>query len=908
MEKRLAYRIPVVLFLGAALAVFEQQARASVGPVHHYTFNNGTAQDSAGNADGTLKGDAQIVGGSLVLSGNGWMEMPGSVIANTGEVSLATWFASNTMGKTGRYMLACFGGTGSTYLFMTPTWTDGKARAAFAGSVVSSQGRFDDGSVHCMVCTVDATRLTLYIDGVMVGFASLSSGSAISDISQAYAYLGKSVFSSDPLWMGMIHEFAIYDRALSASEIKSNCIPVSGALGPADHPDPGDGEVVTGEVNLSWTPGEGAKTQDLYFGANVGDVNAAGRTNPMGVLVRQAADANDFHLAGPVQPGQTYYWRVDSVGSTGSITKGHVWSFTVGYPFRGLTHVALGSAKLTAGAGDTLIVSNIGSSGQDGVRVLLPEDMAGYDANWADIGDPNTLPEGASLKWTVNGIINGVEQPVTIVRAEKSNEGIVGDVAFPALDAKSVMIDFYYKDERVHSELLGGHTPGVPTRFVRIPLDFHIHVQRCPWRTWTELTWFGRPAGSLVTPGGMMLDHVDRISMEPVNCTGYLDRLTSCSMTVTHVPAITIIDEQTLPGNRPCDCDYYLDSFETYNDFDNKIFDTWKDGRVNGSGSRVGYANAPYSEWVIVHCPKQSMPFFYDNSTGPGYSETQRSVLPEWPLEDANCLSLWFYGDPCNAPAPLYVALEDIGGQRATVFHPDPAATIVSAWRRWTIPLSCFGGLKPSAVNKIIIGVSNLSDPKAGGKGKIYIDDICLIFGGGTASTGGTDCGGGCQCGAAGARITPTVATASSSSDASTGPEKTIDGSGLNALGAHSTAASDMWLSSKTDPGSIWILYEFECVYKLHEMQVWNYNSMLESFLGFGAKDVVIECSIDGSTWTMIGSGQFAQATGEPSYTCNTTAGLGDSPAKYVRLTIKSTWGGLSNQAGLSEVRFFCTP
>ncbi len=907
MDKRLAYLISVVLFLSAALAVSEQQAWASLGPVHHYTFHDGTAGDSAGNAHGTLKGDAQIVGGALVLSGNGWMEMPGSLIAiNTfREVSLATWFTSNTMGKTGRYMLACFGGAGSgtdgKYLFMTPTWTDGKPRAGIGDSGVSAQVKCSENEVHCMVCTVDAVRLNFYIDGVQVGSVILPSGKGIGGISQAYAYLGKSVVSSDPLWKGTIREFAIYDRALSASEIKSNCILVGpGAPGPADDPDPNDGEVVPGDVMLSWTPGQGTKTQDLYFGTSFSDVNTASRTNPTGVLISQALGLNSVYQTGPLRLGQTYYWRVDSVASSGPITKGPVWSFTVGYPFCGLIHVPLGAAQLTAGTGGTLVVSNLGSSGNDGVRVLLPDGVAGFDANWADLGDPAALPANASLEWTVKGIINGLEQTVAVVRGEKSNEGFIGTVEFPALGVKSVVVNYYDKDKLVRSEEIQGSTSLGYFRWGRIPNDFHIHVQRCPWRTWTEITWYS--GGFVVTPGGMTLDRVDRISMEPTSCTAYLDRLTSWSMIATRFLLVTIVDERTLPGNHPCDCDYYLDTFETYNDFDKKIFDTWKDGRVNGTGSTVGNPNPPYVEKTIIHCGKQSMPFFYNNSTGPGYSETQRSVLPEWPLEDANCLSLWFYGDPCNTPSPLYVAWEDIGGQRATVFHPDPAATTVSTWRRWTILMSSFGGLKLSSVNKIIIGVGDATNPKLDGKGKIYIDDICLVC---REDTPGST---GCPCASVGTKITPIKATASSFYDATTGPEKTIDGSGLNALDQHSAAQSDMWLSSQTAPAPIWIQYEFACVYKLHKMSVWNFNSVLEGILGFGAKDVEITYSIDGSTWTTLsGVPIFAQATGQPDYVANTTVDFRGAAAKYVRLMIRSTWGGL-RQAGLSEVRFFCTP
>jgi len=156
--------------------------------------------------------------------------------------------------------------------------------------------------------------------------------------------------------------------------------------------------------------------------------------------------------------------------------------------------------------------------------------------------------------------------------------------------------------------------------------------------------------------------------------------------------------------------------------------------------------------------------------------------------------------------------------------------------------------------------------------------------------------------------VKPVKATASSSSNALMGPDKTIDGSGLDALDEHATIASQMWLSKKgTTP--IWIKYDFDKVYELHQMWVWNSNQASEPDVGLGAKDVTIETSLDGTTWTALGGVvEFAQATGEPNYTHNTTVDFGGVQAKYVRLTIANNWSDGTKQAGLAEVRFFYVP
>jgi len=136
---------------------------------------------------------------------------------------------------------------------------------------------------------------------------------------------------------------------------------------------------------------------------------------------------------------------------------------------------------------------------------------------------------------------------------------------------------------------------------------------------------------------------------------------------------------------------------------------------------------------------------------------------------------------------------------------------------------------------------------------------------------------------------------------------RTIDGSGLDEDDRHSVNLQDMWLT----PGGLpaWIQYEFDKVYKLHELWVWNSNQLIEAFLGFGAKNVTVEYSTDGTTWTVLeGVPQFARASGAATYTANTTVDLGDVMAKFVKLTISSNWGGMAPQTGLSEVRFFYVP
>jgi hypothetical protein len=148
------------------------------------------------------------------------------------------------------------------------------------------------------------------------------------------------------------------------------------------------------------------------------------------------------------------------------------------------------------------------------------------------------------------------------------------------------------------------------------------------------------------------------------------------------------------------------------------------------------------------------------------------------------------------------------------------------------------------------------------------------------------------------------TATASSAHQTDMGPDKTIDGSGLDANDLHSMEGTD-----SAEPLGAWIEYQFDKVYKLHQMSVWNSNQMIEALIGFGVKDVTIEYSTNGTDYTTLGTThEFARAPGMPDYAHNTTIDFGGAVAKYVRLTANSNWGGIMPQYGLSEVRFSHIP
>jgi len=174
-----------------------------------------------------------------------------------------------------------------------------------------------------------------------------------------------------------------------------------------------------------------------------------------------------------------------------------------------------------------------------------------------------------------------------------------------------------------------------------------------------------------------------------------------------------------------------LDDFESYTDDEgNRIYQTWIDGWENGTGSIVGYLQMPFAERRIVRGGRQSMPLDYNNVRKPWYSEAERTweTPQDWTIGGADTLTLCFRAKLGNGPERLYGGIEDSAGRIAVVVHQDAEAVRATEWQKWHIALAEVraAGVDVAAVKKMVIGVGDRRNPKPGGTGTIYIDDIRL--------------------------------------------------------------------------------------------------------------------------------------------------------------------------------------
>lgn len=122
----------------------------------------------------------------------------------------------------------------------------------------------------------------------------------------------------------------------------------------------------------------------------------------------------------------------------------------------------------------------------------------------------------------------------------------------------------------------------------------------------------------------------------------------------------------------------------------------------------------------------------------------------------------------------------------------------------------------------------------------------------------------------------------------------------------HSTNFFDGWLSCKPAPSpnpsrpeSHFILYDFNRVYALGQMKIWNTND--PSRLNDGLRDVAIDVSRDGMAWTHVGDYTFERGPGLSTYEGFDGPDLGGAEGRYLLITALNNYGG--ECYGLSEMR-----
>ncbi|MCX5644972.1 MAG: discoidin domain-containing protein [Phycisphaerae bacterium] len=539
---------------------------------------------------------------------------------------------------------------------------------------------------HFAAVTVDPAKAVFYFDGVQASVNTVAHAAVTWNAPIFLGGDGSGSFDTRRMTDGWLDDVSLWSRALTADEIQ---VIMKGLVKPelAAAPSPADGATdVPQDTSFSWTPGTGATAHDVYLGQTFADVNSASVASPKGVLVSPGQTATTYTPAALLDYGQTYSWRIDEVGA--STFKGNVWSFTVepySYPITNVTATA-SSSQPSMGPEKT-----VDSSGMTG-------DLAGTDTttmwmskgvlpNWIQYEFDAVYKLDKLLVWNSNQMIEPfIGFGAKDVTVEYSVDGVTwttlagvpqfGQGTGAAGYAANTTVNFagamakYVK--LTINKSWGGITATTglaEVRFTSIPVQARAPqptagtagLSLTPTLNWRP----GREATSHTVYLGTDPNAVATGAATASTVTGHTFDTGALAYGTTYYWKV---DE--IGGAGPYAGNVWsfttqeftaIDDFESYNDDDNRIYDTWIDGYTDGlSGSTVGYMNAPFAEKTIVHGGTQSMPMAYDNSVK-FFSETNRefATAEDWTLNGATHLGLWFRGNP----APTSVAVTETAGK-----------------------------------------------------------------------------------------------------------------------------------------------------------------------------------------------------------------------------------------------------
>jgi hypothetical protein len=339
--------------------------------MNHWKFDEGSgmvATDSAGGDNGTLASTASWtagkVSGAMHFNGtsNSYVSLPAGLVTNLNDFTIATWVKVDTNATWAR--IFDFGiGTGN-YMFLAPASGGNTLRYAITTSSTGGEQQINNSTVlstgvwHHVAVTLSDTNGILYLDGAAVGTNSNMTlrPSTLGNTTQNY--FGKSQWA-DPVLIGNLDDFRIYNRALSAAEISSlTVLPAtpSGLTATA-----GDAQ-----VGLSWNASSAAASYNVKRSTVSGGPYIT-------VTNLTALNFTNTGLAN----GTLYYFSVSATNAAGESTNSAQVS---------VRPVSLASAELTS----------VVSSGQ--LQLSWPADHigwrlqiqtnspgAGLRTNWSDV-------------------------------------------------------------------------------------------------------------------------------------------------------------------------------------------------------------------------------------------------------------------------------------------------------------------------------------------------------------------------------------------------------------------------------------------------------------------------------------------------------------------------------------------
>ena len=117
--------------------------------------------------------------------------------------------------------------------------------------------------------TPDVSELLLYVDGNLDPIMPGGTPNQMNTSSGGEFRIAYDLNNTGRTYDGMIDDVRIYDRALSAEDIRALMDDPGGTVTQALAPDPEDGDIIdTTWYNLTWIPGDLANSHRVYIADN----------------------------------------------------------------------------------------------------------------------------------------------------------------------------------------------------------------------------------------------------------------------------------------------------------------------------------------------------------------------------------------------------------------------------------------------------------------------------------------------------------------------------------------------------------------------------------------------------------------------------------------------------------------
>ncbi len=212
-----------VLF--AAMPTAEAAPADLAAPIARYTFDDGTLNDSVGTAHLTASGTAAVAtdtnGPALRIDGstNGFAAFPTGMFDGRDTMTVSLDVKSEK--TSGNFFTFAFGQDSNSYYFLRVRGAD--VRSAITQNSWSAEsavtGTVTSGAWHSYDLVFDGDRMSVYVDGVLLG-ANDELNTTVADLgAQLKGYLGRSFYSADGYFQGWYDNVELYDRALTPQEV-----------------------------------------------------------------------------------------------------------------------------------------------------------------------------------------------------------------------------------------------------------------------------------------------------------------------------------------------------------------------------------------------------------------------------------------------------------------------------------------------------------------------------------------------------------------------------------------------------------------------------------------------------------------------------------------------------------------